>query len=298
MRERRLRLPGPLDVSLTLGRVGRGGADPCVRLSGASAWRATRTPGGPCCLVLEVVGDEVRARAWGPGAEAALDGVPALLGFDDAPEAFRPRDPLLAELHRRRPGLRLGRTGAVVEALVPTVIGQRVTTIEAARSYRSLVHRLGEPAPGPSGLLLPPDPDRLAGLPYWALHQCGIERGRAEVLRRVASRAERLERATTLTIDEATRMLTSIPGIGPWSAAKVALVALGDRDAVSVGDYNLAHLVGWALAGERRATDDRMLELLAPYRPHRARAVRLLELSGRHPPRRAPRAALRSFATW
>jgi 3-methyladenine DNA glycosylase/8-oxoguanine DNA glycosylase len=269
-----------------------------VRLGGRSAWRATRTPDGPCCLELEVVDDEVHARAWGTGAVAVLDAVPALLGFDDTPERFRPRDPLLRELHRRRLGLRLGRTGAVVEALVPTVIGQRVTTIEAARSYRSLVHRFGEPAPGPAGLLLPPEPEQLAALPYWALHRCGIERSRAETIRRVASRASRLERAATRPIDEARQMLTSIPGIGPWSAAKVAAVALGDRDAVSVRDYNLPHLVAWALAGERRATDERMLELLAPYRPQRARAVRLLELSGRHPPRRAPHAALRSFASW
>jgi 3-methyladenine DNA glycosylase/8-oxoguanine DNA glycosylase len=249
-------------------------------------------------VALEIVDDEVRARAWGAGAEAAFEGLPALLGFDDAPERFRPHDPLMRELHRRRPGLRLGRTGAVVEALVPTVIAQRVTTVEAARSYRSLVRRFGEPAPGPGGLHLPPDPERLAELPYWALHQCGIERGRADVIRRVAATASRLERTRTLTMAEAGRVLTSIPGIGPWSAAKVALVALGDRDAVSVGDYNLPHLVSWALAGERRGTDERMLELLDPYRPERARAVRLLELSGGHPPRRAPRAQLRSFATW
>jgi 3-methyladenine DNA glycosylase/8-oxoguanine DNA glycosylase len=112
----------------------------------------------------------------------------------------------------------------------------------------------------------------------------------------VARHAARLERATALSHPAAATLLTSVPGIGAWTAAEVAQVALGDRDAVSVGDYNLPHLVSWALAGERRGTDTRMLELLAPFAGHRARVVRLLELSGRRPPRRAPHAPLRSFA--
>lgn len=296
MRERRLRLPGPIDLTLTLGRLRRAGRDPCLRLAARSACRATRTPAGPATLALEIRGPEVLASAWGPGADAALGQTPELLGFDDDPAAFTPGPGLVRDLHRRAPGLRLGRTGAVVEALVPAVIEQRVTGVEAARSYRTLVRRHGEPAPGPFGLLLPPDPALLAALPYWALHRCGIEQRRADTIRRVTARAARLETASALAPADATRLLTALPGVGPWTAAEVAQIALGDRDSVSVGDYNLSHLVGWALAGERRATDERMLELLAPYAGHRARVVRLLELSGHHPPRRAPRAALRSFA--
>jgi 3-methyladenine DNA glycosylase/8-oxoguanine DNA glycosylase len=298
VRERRLRPPGPLDLTLTLGRLRHGRQDPCLRLGSGRAWRATRTSAGAATLALTAEGGEIAAQAWGPGADAALEQLPELLGFDDDPTGFGPAPGLVRDLHRRRPGLRLGRTAAVVETLVPTVVAQRVTGVEAGRSYRSLVRRHGEPAPGPCGLLVPPAPDVLAALPYWAFHRCGIEQRRADTIRRVATRASRLEAATTLAPGEATLLLTAVPGIGVWSAAKVAQAALGDRDAVCVGDYNLPHLVGWALAGERRATDERMLELLAPYRGQRARVVRLLELSGRYPPRRAPRAALRSFADW
>jgi 3-methyladenine DNA glycosylase/8-oxoguanine DNA glycosylase len=90
--------------------------------------------------------------------------------------------------------------------------------------------------------------------------------------------------------------LTSIPGVGPWTAAEVGLAALGDADAVSVGDYHIPNLVAWTLASEPRADDRRMLELLEPYRGQRGRIQRLLELSGMGPPRRGPRMASRNIA--
>ncbi len=91
--------------------------------------------------------------------------------------------------------------------------------------------------------------------------------------------------------------LTALPGVGPWTAAEVARVALGDTDAVSVGDYHLPHQVAWALAGEPRADDDRMLELLEPYRGHRARVVRLIEAAGILAPRHGPRRPLRAITS-
>jgi len=92
--------------------------------------------------------------------------------------------------------------------------------------------------------------------------------------------------------DAARRRLTAVPGLGEWSAAEIAAVALGDADAVSTGDYHLKHVVSWALAGEPRGSDDRMLELLEPYRGQRGRAIRLLELAGVQAPRRGPRKPL------
>jgi hypothetical protein len=67
---------------------------------------------------------------------------------------------------------------------------------------------------------------------------------------------------------------------------------------VSVGDYHLPHLVCWALAGEPRGTDERMLELLEPYRGQRGRVALLIEHGGLQQPRRAPRMRLRSIATY
>jgi 3-methyladenine DNA glycosylase/8-oxoguanine DNA glycosylase len=192
-------------------------------------------------------------------------------------------------------GLRLGRTGAVIEALVPSVIEQKVTGKEAFRSYERLVRRYGEKAPGPAGLIVPPSAATLAELPYWAYHPLGIERRRADIVRHACARAGRLEETASMPLDGAYKHLRAIPGIGPWTAAEVGRVAFGDPDAVSVGDYHLKNHVAWVLAGEPRATDERMLELLEPYRGQRARAIRLIEACPT-PPRFGPRVKLRQIA--
>jgi 3-methyladenine DNA glycosylase/8-oxoguanine DNA glycosylase len=290
-------LDRPLDLFLTLRPLWRGSGDPTMRLGRHRAWRATRTPDGPAAVALAVDGERLRAEAWGPGAAHALDRVPALVGQDEDLAAWRADlHPVVAALDRRLAGVRLGRTGAVMEALVPAVIEQKVTGREAFRSFRSLVVAHGAPAPGPLGLRLLPDPGVLAALPYFAFHPLGIERRRADAIRRAATRGAWIEAITELPIAAAYARLRSIPGVGEWTAAEVGVRALGDPDAVSVGDFHLPKLVAWALVGEPRADDARMLELLEPFRGHRARVIRLIEASGLGPPRRGPRLPVRSIA--
>ena len=295
-RRRTIRPPGPVDLGLTLGPVVRGHTDPTARLAGGELWRATRTPDGPATERVRAESGAIRVTAWGPGAGWLCEHASELVGGADDPSAFTPRHDVLRELHRRHPGLRLGRTGAVVEALVPSVLEQKIAGKEARLNFRALVRAHGEPAPGPGGLFLPPDPATLAALPSWAYHPLGIERRRADVIRRACGSARRIEEAAALPFPEASRRLRTFPGVGVWTAAEVARVALGDPDAVSAGDYHLKHQVAWVLAGEPRGTDERMLELLEPYRGQRGRAVRLIELSGLGPPRRGPRRPLRNIA--
>ncbi len=183
-----------------------------------------------------------------------------------------------------------------MEALIASVIEQKVAGAEAWASWESLVRAQREPAPGHSGLLLPPSPERMAETPYWDFHRFGIERRRAETIVRACGRAARLEEAAGMPFPEARRRLTAIEGVGVWTAAEVARTALGDPDAVSVGDFHTKHVVAWALAREPHGTDERMLELLEPYRGQRGRAVRLLEAGGIRPPRYGPRQRLRSIA--
>jgi 3-methyladenine DNA glycosylase/8-oxoguanine DNA glycosylase len=219
------------------------------------------------------------------------------VGLDDDRAGFEPaRHRLVADLDRRHLGVRLGRTGAVFESLLPAILEQKVTGTEAWRGFRGLIRRWGEPAPGPFGLWLAPRAEVVATIPYHELHPIGIERRRADLLRRVAARGERFEEIVSMPRDDAYRRLRAMPGIGPWTAAEVALRSLGDADAVSVGDFHLPSLVAFSLAGEVRADDARMLELLEPWRGHRARVVRLLELSGLRPPAFGPRLSPRSIA--
>lgn len=307
-RRRSLRPSSPVDLRLTLGAFGRGRAHPSVRFRGPSEWwRATRTPDGPATTRVTAVGGVLTMEAWGTGAEQAIAGFPALVGEADDDSGFVARDPVVAGLRRRLPGLRLGRTGAVVEALVPAILEQKVIGLQARRSYAGLVGTRGEPAPGPGarmGLMVPPEPAVLARTPSWAFHRLGVERKRADTVRLACSYAHRLEEAASLPLAEAYRRMQALPGIGPWTAAEVALVAMGDPDAVSVGDYHLPHRVAWVLAGEARADDARMLELLEPYRGQRARVVRLVEaglrgpnaLAAPGPPRFGPRLPLQTIA--
>ena len=283
----------PLDLARTLGPLSHGPGDRTVRIAPGRAWLATRTVDGPASLALAHHGDELRAEAWGPGAERVLANVPSLLGLDREVLPIGPAHPVVARLARLAPGVRIPRTGAVLESLVPAILEQKVTGREAHRAWSGLIRVHGEPAPGPPewGLRLGPSPAVLAGLPYYAYHPFGVEQRRAELIRRVSARAASFEAVADLPFAAGYARLQAVPGIGPWTAAEVGVRALGDDDAVSVGDFHLPNLVAFALAGEPRADDDRMLELLAPYAGRRALVVRLLELGGPRPPRYGPRLA-------
>jgi 3-methyladenine DNA glycosylase/8-oxoguanine DNA glycosylase len=258
--------------------------------------RASRTPRGPATIRVEHRGDRLEVEAWGDGAEWALELAPSALGVLDGRDGFEPRDPIVHDLHRRADGLRMPRTERVLEALVPAIMGQRVTGFEAKRSFRQLVERWGEPAPGPGGLLLGPAPEVIAELGYYELHVIGMEKRRADTLKRACAHASRLEAAGALSSEQLRQRLEAIPGIGPWTSAEVARVAHGDADAVSVGDFHLKNLVAFALAGEPRATDERMLELLEPFTGHRGRVCLLIESAGISAPKYGPRKRIEPIA--
>lgn len=288
--------PGrPVDVGATWGTLRRGGGDPTWRAGHATVWRGVRTPCGPVTLRVEVhaAAGQVSARAWGAPQPRAwvLEHLPAMLGADDDPAGFAPRHPVLARALRMRPGWRVPRTGLVIEALVPAVIEQKVTGQEAFGGYRRMVRRCGEPAPGPGpelGLYVPPAAETLRSVPSWEWLQMGISPARADTVMRVVAVAGRLSTAANLPLAEAHSSLRAVPGVGVWTAAEVAQRALGDADAVSFGDYHVAKNIGWALTG-REVDDDGLAALLEPYRGHRYRVQRLLELAGAMRPRRGPR---------
>jgi 3-methyladenine DNA glycosylase/8-oxoguanine DNA glycosylase len=278
--------PGPLDLRRTLSAVG------VDDWSDGKAWWAVETGSGPATVALSGRDGRIEAEGWGSGADEAVARVPRLLGFDDDPAQFAPGP--LRELHLRSLGLRLGATGAVFDAVVPAVLGQLVTRAEAVISRRKLHAVLGTPAPGPrDDLLLPPAAEVIGSMEYQDLHPFGIEAKRARTLIEAARRSRRLEEIVTMGRDDAYRRLTAVRGIGPWTAAMVMGEAWGDRDAVPIGDHNLPSTVTWALRGQRKGTDDDMLELLEPFRPNRRRAIVLLKQSGIKAPRRGPKMAVR-----
>ncbi|SCL31351.1 3-methyladenine DNA glycosylase/8-oxoguanine DNA glycosylase [Micromonospora nigra] len=272
--------------------------DPCARIVGGTFWWAARTPTGPGTLGLRPAAGELHAEGYGPGGDWLVHRADAVAGLRDDLTGFAAlaaAHPVVARLAARHAGLRMPATGLVFPRVLRAVLEQKVTGKEAYRGYAATVRHFAEPAPGPmQPLLLPPEPAAIAATPYWVFHPFGVEQRRAETLRRAAALAQRWERCADSA--EATRRLTAVPGIGPWTAAEVVRVAYGDADAVSVGDYHVPNTVAWALAGEPRGDDARMLALLEPFRGHRGRVCRLLEAAGVQAPKFGPRAPIRSFA--
>ncbi|MCK0176194.1 DNA-3-methyladenine glycosylase [Mycolicibacterium sp. F2034L] len=280
---------GPADFALTLMPLRRGRGDPCFHVAPDGAiWRTSLAPSGP--VTARIVRVDVRSvdvQAWGPGAAEFVADARAFLGADDDPAGFDPQEPTLAAAHRRVPHLRLGRTGRVLEALIPAVLEQRVQGIDAFASWRRLVTRFGSPAPGPAPahMRIPPAAEVWRRIPSWEFHRANVDPGRARTVVLCARRADSLERLSARPPAEARTAMMSLPGVGIWTAAETAQRAWADADALSVGDYHLAKTVGWSLLGHP-IDDDAMIELLEPLRPHRHRAVRLLLASGlAHNPR-------------
>jgi 3-methyladenine DNA glycosylase/8-oxoguanine DNA glycosylase len=294
---RRLRLPWPVDLPRTVFALVRGSGDPTTRVAGSSVWRAVRTADGPATIHLQQLSPtEIELEAAGEGADHAVqvEGPGAAGAFDDA-GAFQPLDGRVAEMWRRRRGVLLTRADPF-PVLVAAILEQKVTGLEARRAWRAIVRRTAEPAPGSGGLLLPPDPERLLSLPSWELHRVGVVHRRATALRGAARHGARVTELAGRSSEDAKRFLRALPGVGPWTVAEVTRTALGDPDAVSVGDFHLPNLVCWTLADEPRGDDARMLELIEPYRGQRGRLQLLLEAGGAHAPAFGPKLEPRSFA--
>jgi 3-methyladenine DNA glycosylase/8-oxoguanine DNA glycosylase len=276
-----------LDAGLTFGPLAHTMGGASSRVVDGEWHHAMNSPEGAVAFALDV--DSWRWRAWGPGRDWIAPRFDAMTEAEPPPVPAG--HPLVATLQHRLPGLRLVALGSVADLAPARIIGQRVTTVEARQSWRKLVWRFGEPAPGPLKLRLPPHPLVLATLPDWEWKRLGVEAQRARTIQRFARDVGRLE-AVAHDATLLGRRLRAMRGIGPWTSEFLTHFVCSDPDAVPIGDWHMPSHVAFALAGERQATDERMLELLQPFRPQRARVWRMIVAAARKPPRRAPRARI------
>ncbi len=250
---------------------------------------ALRTPDGPVGLAIDQLENNIGVRGWGAGAGWIAQRLEDLLGFQDSPEEFQPSDRVVKSLVRRFSGMHLPRLPRVFDRVVQVILLQRVAWRDGIATWKRLVQHLGENAPGPDHLTLPPSPKALASTPYYELVSCGVPHRQARTIQQVAFHVRRIEEAAGQGVESFTKILSAIPGIGPWTIGYLRGSALADADAILPGDFNLRHSVAWVLAGEERAEEERMLELLEPYRGHRFRVIRFVWMKAAKPPRRGPR---------
>lgn len=287
-----------IDLRATLRPLGAYRRDPTHRWGPNSFAKAVLTPDGPGTLRItwDRTGRAI-AEAWGSGADWLLDRSPYWVGLHDDLTGFDPDvHPVVGEWWRRRPGRRLPAAGVIWQELLLVLLGQRVTTEEALKSWARIVDDWGEPAPGPCELRLPPSPALVASKSYFEFHRFNVERHRAQAILTAAKRADRLEEAAGMDPASALRRLTALPGLGLWTATSVIGPSLGDPDTIVLRDYGLPTMVNYAFTGDARRIpadeggDEIMCAHLAPWSGHRLRVVGLILSASGKPPRRAPRA--------
>jgi AraC family transcriptional regulator, regulatory protein of adaptative response / DNA-3-methyladenine glycosylase II len=180
-------------------------------------------------------------------------------------------DPVLGEVARRRPGLRVPGTVDGFELAVRAIVGQQVSVPAARTVLGRLVERFGEQLPEPDGPITHrfPTAETLseldpAGLPF--------PRRRGEALRSLALlvSAEGLRFDAGADSSAALAALLDIPGVGPWTASYVAMRALGDPDAFPAGDIGIKH--GLERLGQP-AEGPPATAIAEPWRPWRSYAV-------------------------
>ncbi|MEO6652945.1 MAG: DNA-3-methyladenine glycosylase 2 family protein [Ilumatobacteraceae bacterium] len=302
-------IESPRSLRRTLGIYRTGRRDPTTRLTDGRFLRGSLTPDGPGTLLLRWAADPVppataglSADAWGPGAGWLLDRVDLITGAADRSGVFDAAHPTVERSLRLFRGTRIAASGDLYHQLLPTIIGQRITGGEAVRQWAALCWALGEPAPGPTEIVgdlrLPPSPASLHRRPAWWFHPLGIETKRARPLTEVARHADKLWRWAEAGAPTTAEKLALLPGVGAWTIGSVLGPALGDPDAVPTGDYHFPNVVAYALAGEARADDDRMLELLEPYRGQRGRVLWALVSIAGAAPKFGPRQRILPMSRW
>jgi AraC family transcriptional regulator of adaptative response / DNA-3-methyladenine glycosylase II len=193
-------------------------------------------------------------------------------------DAHLSRDPLLAPLVARRPGLRAPGGWDGFELAVRAILGQQISVAAARRLAGELVALHGEPlsrgaVSHPSLSHVFPAAERLAAAQSIDLRMPRARRASLKALAQAAAREPNLFHPFG-TIEEAIARLRSIRGVGEWTAQYIALRALREMDAFPATDIGL--LRGAAVIGGARSTSATLLDRAESWRPWRAYAAQHL----------------------
>ena len=277
-------IPEGYDLRSSLRCLSMAGKDPTrLRLPNGGARKVCWVCDQLCRLTIGANQTKVVVNIEGANLQEAE--IRALLALDDCPDVpLIPDDPLW-RLPTRIRRFRLGRVPWVYEAVVQTILHQRVSGSEAGHNWNRLCRRYGESW---EGLFSVPAPKRLLALSPAEFASCGIEQKRMIPIKEAAFRIQSYFPPET-SLEDIGRTVLACRGVGVWTEQYVRGHFLADADAVPLGDYALPKTVSYFFEQNAKGTDDDMLRLLEPYRGHRFRILNWLEWADAGPPRRGAR---------
>ena len=189
----------------------------------------------------------------------------ARVSYGEAARILAERDPVLAGLVDEAGPVRIRRrTMSPFEALVQAIVYQQLAGAAARAIHGRLIAALGDRV----------EPEALLALSDETLRSVGLSSAKARSLRDLASKA--LDGTVVLSPralarqsdDKVVARLSTVRGIGPWTAQMFLIFQLRRLDVWPVGDLGVRH--GYGLAWDVPTPSTRELEPLGErYRPYR-----------------------------
>lgn len=160
---------------------------------------------------------------------------------------------------RRRPG--------GFPRLFRSILGQQLSIKAAATIHGRIVAACGDTV----------TPERVLALPEKSFAQAGVSRQKARYLRGLAEIARDdpkfFDRLPRLADEAAIERLTSILGVGRWTAEMYLIFCLGRLDVLPLGDVSIHSAAADVHGLRRRVLPRRLMRLAKPWRPYRSVAV-------------------------
>ncbi len=204
-----------------------------------------------------------------------------ILALNIDPEPFgnlAQGDPLLGDLVKRNPYLRIPQTATPFEALTWAITGQQINLAFAVTLRRSLIRIAGRPHP--DGIWCYPEAADVAKIDPADLMRQSFSRAKAETIVRLASLVDE----GRLPLDDwqdgpAARLeehLLAIKGIGPWTVNYALMRGFGFPDCSLHGDAAIRAAVQRLTGSANRLGAAELREILAEYAPYRSMAAAYL----------------------
>ena len=213
--------------------------------------------------------------------EVATDKVAWILGVEQELGPFYASaqgDPAMAAITQRFYGLHMPHTASVFEALVLAILGQQIAT-NVARIIRTLLIETYGPRQSIDGetYYAFPRPETLAALRVEDLRGMKLSQRKAEYVHGIACTALDdpgfIEGLHHLDDEAVVRQITSLRGVGNWTAQWILIRALGRPDALPLGDLALRRVVSRLYFQDEPLNDTEVEEFCRRWSPYRTYAT-------------------------